>query len=321
MGGPAPHATPAALPRSRASRPTWRQWPTSCKMSPVSTVLDDLDARPGSSTSLLRTLIGNSMRGEGRWMASATLVALMAEVGVPAERTRTALARVKAKGLLVAETRDGVAGYSLASAALPMLERGDRRIFHPRFMSDGDRWCVISFSIPERNRELRYQIRRRLSWIGCGVVASALWICPAYLLDEVEEIFADFHLADRVTTFLVNEVRSEVTLEEAVGQWWDLTALRKLHDEFLTEHADAVAAFRADPLPRTGFRTWIRALDTWRPIPYLDPGLPPSLLPKDWPGRRSIPLFLDLRDTVGAPAAEFVRSVVTSTGRARKRAS
>jgi phenylacetic acid degradation operon negative regulatory protein len=58
------------------------------------------------------------------------------------------------------------------------------------------------------------------------------------------------------------------------------------------------------------FATYIRCIDSWRTIPYLDPGLPSDCLPGDWPGRASSELFLGLRDAYAAPAAQFVHSVL-----------
>ncbi|MEY9886828.1 phenylacetic acid degradation operon negative regulatory protein [Catenulispora sp. MAP12-49] len=272
--------------------------------------LDDLDSRPGSTTSLLRTVVGVTLRDQGGWLSSADLVALMEAVDSPPSRTRNALTRVKAGGLLLSENRDGLPGYALAPGAWPMLARGDRRIYQPRFMADGDRWCLISFSVPESSREVRHQLRRRLSWIGCGTVAGALWICPAYLADEVEEIVADLGLEDRVTLFLVDGVRGVNDLRAAVGKWWDLDVIRALHHDFLGRAQDAIDDYHTDPTPRTAFRAWITVLDAWRPIPYLDPGLPRSILPEDWPGARSIPVFLNFRDNALRPAAEFVASTV-----------
>ncbi|AZM58235.1 MULTISPECIES: PaaX family transcriptional regulator C-terminal domain-containing protein [unclassified Streptomyces] len=274
------------------------------------TTLDDLDSRPGSATSLLRTVIGCTMRDQGGWLSSADLVELMKVVDSPPARTRNALARVKARGLLLSRKHNGLPGYALAPEAWPMLARGDRRIYHPRFMEEGDPWCLISFSIPENNRETRHQLRRRLTWIGCGTVANALWICPAYLCGEVEEIVADLGLTDRVPLFISDEVRGVSDLSAAVQEWWDIDSIRALHDAFLTHGTQAVDAYRADPTPRAAFRAWVTLLDAWRPIPYLDPGLPYSVLPQDWPGRRSIPLFLDFRDSVQRPVAEFIASSI-----------
>lgn len=151
-------------------------------------ILDDFDARPGSATSLLRTLVGAHFRTVGGRMPIADLITLMSAVGVSPVSTRSAVLRVKTKGLLAAATVDGHAGYQLNPDAVPMLERGDRRIYSFRQQGDGDQWCLISYSIPETQRGARHQLRRRLGWIGCGTVATGLWICPAFLVDEVEEI-------------------------------------------------------------------------------------------------------------------------------------
>ncbi|GAB6896979.1 PaaX family transcriptional regulator [Kineosporia succinea] len=275
-------------------------------------VLDDFESAPGSATSLLRSVVGTSLRRLGGWIAVADLVELMEAVDVPVTRTRTALTRVKAKGLLEAENRHGVPGYRLTEAAVPMLERGDRRIYSPRTMDRDGRWCLISWSVPEEKRDLRHQLRRRLTWIGCGSVSAALWICPAYLTDEVEEVLTDLGLSRNATLFLSDEVRGPRSPREAVAGWWDLEAVRALHNDFLAAHEDEVRALGPDPDPRRAFSAWVRGLDDWRTIPYLDPGLALDLLPEDWPGRRSVPIFHDLRDRIRPVAQTFVDEVVAA---------
>jgi phenylacetic acid degradation operon negative regulatory protein len=270
--------------------------------------LDDLESRPGSTTALLRTVIGSTMRDHGARLPTAALVALMEAVGVPAGRTRTALTRLKAKGLVVAADGTRAAAYALTPAAVTMLARGDRRIYHPRAMADGDPWCLISFSVPEQCRAVRHQLRRRLSDIGCGTVASGLWIAPGYLTEEVEGIVEELGLGGHVTVFVSDQIRQR-DLPGAAARWWDLDALRARHEEFLAAHAAELTAYRADEGPRAAFRAWIRVLDAWRPIPYLDPGLPAALLPENWPGLRSIQLFRESRDTLAAAAAAFARGV------------
>jgi len=273
----------------------------------VNSVLDDLDTRPGSASSLLRTLVGASIRDLGGWMSSAAFVSLLGQVGVSQARTRNALTRAKAKGLLRAEIRTSP-GYALTEQGSGLLARGDRRIFHPRLMSARDPWCLISFSVPESDRGRRHQLRRRLTWIGCGLVADALWVCPAFLADEVSAILRELELAGHVTLFRANVIHSPEDRAADIARWWDLPAIAALHEKFLASHAAAIEEFTADPQPATAYRTWITALDAWRPIPYLDPGLPAELLPATWPGNRSIPLFLEFRDNVVGLAAAHVRS-------------
>lgn len=269
-------------------------------------IVDDFDARPGSATSLLRTIVGSQLREVGGWISIAHLINLMEAVGVPSVSTRSAVLRVKTKGLLLAETRAGQAGYLLNTEALPMLERGDRRIFSFRQQGDDDSWCLISYSIPESQRDARHQLRRRLSWIGCGTVATGLWICPSHLVDEVEQILADLNLRGLATLFIAEPPRLFGTLAEAVTCWWDLGRLDTMHRTFIQRHADATAVTRRD-----AFARYVLALDDWRPIPYLDPGLPGAALPPDWPGFDSVALFERITETLAGPAAKYVRSVVS----------
>jgi phenylacetic acid degradation operon negative regulatory protein len=270
--------------------------------------LDDTDMRPGSATSLLRTIIGCYLRSLGGWITSAALMELMTTVGVTQTRARTAILRVRGKGILAAEERDGRAGYALESGALPRLARGDRRIYSPRAMSATDRWCLVSYSIPESQRQLRHQLRRRLSGIGCGSVSAALWICPEYLTSEVEDILTDLGVRGSAAIFLVGETRFDGGPERAVAEWWDLPAIAARHEAFL----DAYDSLAADNLtPRQAFASWIACLDTWRGIPYVDPGLPAAWLPADWPGKRSIPLFADLRERLEDLSGHYVRHVTS----------
>ncbi|HJQ87982.1 MAG TPA: PaaX family transcriptional regulator C-terminal domain-containing protein [Propionibacteriaceae bacterium] len=267
--------------------------------------LDDADIRPGSATSLLRTIIGCYLRRLGGWISSAALMELMTTVGVNQTGTRTAILRVRSKGILTTEVRDGRAGYALEPAALPRLARGDRRIYSPRAMNVSDRWCLISYSLPESQRQLRHQLRRRLSWIGCGTVSAALWICPEYLTREVEDILTDLEVGEEAVIFLASEPRLDGGLERAVAQWWDLPAIAARHQEFLSGYGSV-----ADSLtPREAFASWMGCLDAWRVIPYVDPGLPLAWLPADWPGNRSIPLFADLRKRLEDPSSHYVQQV------------
>lgn len=270
--------------------------------TPDSPVLDDIDARPGSTASLLRTLVGLYLRRLGGWISAADLVALAGDLGIPTAQARTGITRLKQKGLLLAERRHAI-GYRLNPDAATMLERGDRRIFEVREMTDADRWCLISFSIPESARSIRHQLRRRLQWIGAGVVSPALWICPGHLRDEVLQIVAELDARAWVTTFLADTPAPPRTLPEAAAEWWDLEALRDEHLAFQR----SIAA-----LPEGSFAAYVQLIDSWRTLPYLDPGLPPALLPAEWPGGRSHREFARLSRAHADAAWRHVCGVVSS---------
>lgn len=264
-------------------------------------ILDDIDARPGSTASLLRTIVGVFLRPLGGWISAADLVALAGDLGIPTAQARTGIARLKQKGLLLAE-RDDAIGYRLNPAAVGMLERGDRRIFEMREMTDADPWCLVSFSIPESARSVRHQLRRRLQWIGAGVVSPALWICPGHLQDEAAQILEELDARRWATLFQTSAPAPAGTLVEAAAQWWDLEGLR-------AEHLDFQASLGV--LPTAPFAAYVQLIDRWRVLPYTDPGLPPSMLPTDWPGRRSFDEFARLSVALADPAWAHVRARIS----------
>ncbi|WOH20693.1 PaaX family transcriptional regulator C-terminal domain-containing protein [Paenarthrobacter sp. GOM3] len=281
----------------------------------MSAVLDDMDSRPGSTTSLLRTVIGLYLRDAGGWMSAKDIVALMEALGTSGTVTRTALGRLRKKDVVLQENRDGLPGYTLTDGASTMLARGDRRIYNPRSMGDADPWCLISFSIPETEREKRHQLRRRLHWIGCGTVAAGLWICPDSLRAEVEEILADLDLRDMATVFVTETPLVGGSLRDAASSWWDLEAVAGLHQDFIREHGAAASGQTVD-VTAQAFATYVQCIDRWRIIPYLDPGLPPAFLPADWPGAEGAELFKRIVAAYAEPSAEFVRRCLQGTAAA-----
>lgn len=265
-------------------------------------ILDDIDSRPGSATSILRTIVGAYLRGMGGWASIAELIRLMNAVGISSSHARTAVLRVKNKGLLDPAPLGGQSGYRINPDALPMLERGDRMIFEPRQQRDGGSWCLVSFSLPESQRAARHQLRKRLAWIGCGTVSTGLWIGPAFLTDVVEEILSDLELRQWATVFITDTPHPAGPLREAVSRWWDLDAIAALHHGFI----DAFGSWGPADDPGRAFANYVTVLDRWRIIPYRDPRLQPAVLPADWPGFESAALFDRLYWELAADADRFV---------------
>lgn len=262
-------------------------------------VLDDIDARPGSATSLLRTVIGLYLRPLGGAIPASALVRLAGDLGIPVTRARTAITRLKQRGLLLAGTGGR---YALNPSAVGMLERGDDRIFTVRTMRVGDEWLLVSATIPETRRDLRHQLRRRLQFIGAGAVSAGLWILPGHLDAEVEDLLEEIGVRDFATLFRTADPRPSRPLAETVAVWWDLHVLRAEHERFLAS---------VDALPTAApFEAYVRLIDSWRLLPYIDPGLPAELLPADWPGVRSAAAFTELSARLAGPARAHVDDVV-----------
>ncbi|MFI5805927.1 PaaX family transcriptional regulator C-terminal domain-containing protein [Streptomyces sp. NPDC051561] len=294
--------------------------------------------------SLIITLYGAYGRGEygpdgreadGEPMPIASLIRLLAAVGVDAPSVRSAVSRLKRRGLLVsARTAGGAAGYALSDDARQLLDDGDRRIYARREPRLSDGWVLAVFSVPEAERAKRHVLRSRLAGLGFGTAAPGVWIAPGGLYEETRHTLERLQLARYVDLFRGDHLGFAATAE-AVGRWWDLTGLARLHEEFLGRHERVLGywegrgvgdapgpelaegdgpgpelAERDTPGPELAeraYRDYLLALDSWRHLPYADPGLPPELLPKEWPGGRSAEVFAELHARLRDAGAAFVR--------------
>jgi phenylacetic acid degradation operon negative regulatory protein len=223
------------------------------------------------------TFFGAFLRRLGGWIAVADLIALMAELDLDEQAVRSAVSRLKRRGVIESERRDGAAGYRLTARGEAILRAGDARIYKRAAGDDG--WLLVVFSVPESQRAIRHRLRSGLAGLGLGLVAPAVWIAPAHLREEVEQLVTDLGV-ERVDLFDAQPLGDP-------SRYWDFDALTAEYERYLAEW---------ESRPVEGFADYIRHLDAWRRIPFHDPGLPTPA------GERAWRVFAEL-DTRLAPAA------------------
>jgi phenylacetic acid degradation operon negative regulatory protein len=259
---------------------------------------------------LIVTVYGLYARQTSGWMSVASLVELLARCGVDEPSVRSAIFRLKRRGLLLAARQDGVAGYELSDEALYILDEGDQRIFERGRASTGEGWVLAVFSVPESHRHHRHQLRSRLTWLGFGTVEAGVWIAPAHVLEEARAVLARYGLDHYVELFTAGYV-GFADPAELVARCWDLDRLDEQYRSFLARQAPVLAAYRRRKRVDAGqaFADYVGALTQWRRLPFLDPGLPEAVLPVGWNGIRAADAFFELRDRLAGPAADFVAAV------------
>lgn len=256
--------------------------------------------------SLIVTLYGAYGRHMPGPVPVAELIRLLAAVGVDAPSVRSSVSRLKRRGLLLpARTAQGAAGYELSPDARELLDDGDRRIY-ATVPPDDEGWVLAVFSVPESERQKRHVLRSRLAGLGFGTAAPGVWIAPARLHDEARHTLQRLRL-DGYVDFFRGEHLGFTPTVEAVARWWDLAAIAKEHEAFLDRHARVLRGWerRADTPPEEAYRDYLLALDSWRHLPYADPGLPAGLLPRGWPGARSAAVFQGLHARLRDAGASF----------------
>jgi phenylacetic acid degradation operon negative regulatory protein len=266
---------------------------------------------------LIVTVYGLYARESAGWLSIAAVIRLMAELGVDEPAVRSAISRLKLRGLLQARREAGVAGYGLSSHGAEILAQGDRRIFHRPKPSAADGWLLAVFSVPEHERARRHALRSRLAWLGFGTVSAGVWIAPRQLAGETRDALTTDGLSDYVSLFSADYLAFG-DVKDKIGQWWDLDRLEQLYQGFIDSARPVLAHWQASASsgqlspagdPGRAFGDYVRVLTAWRRLPFLDPGLPPDMLPQDWHGSRAAELFGQLRSLLAGPAREHVLAV------------
>ena len=272
-------------------------------------------ARNRRPKSLILDVYGRYSAQFRGWIAVSDLVTMMDLLDVDEQAVRSAVSRMTRRGLLEPEVRGKVRGYRTTPEADLLLADGDRRIYvsmEPATLDDG--WVLVSFSMPESDRNKRHVLRSKLTWHGMGNLSSGLWIGPARVMGDVSQTlvregFTEYADVFRASYEGLGDVR------ELVRRSWDIDALGALYQEFLDDQMPVLDALR-DALPTEppdAFAIYTKALHEWRKFPYLDPGLPSELLPAAWPGRIAADVFVELRSLLEPRAFNYAASIAAAT--------
>jgi len=228
---------------------------------------------------------------------------VLRSLGVSDDATRSALTRLTERGLLTRHQDGRVASYGLTETSRRLLQEGRERVMAPEpFHQRSDDWTLLSFSLPETQRDIRNRLRSRLTWSGFGCLRDGLWVAPGRVdLDPIVAVGAEGE-GLQIDGFVACPAPG-TDVARFVRRAWDLDALRWEHDEFLRRWA---------PLSRDGdpLALFILLGAHWIRLLRLDPVLPERHLGEDWPGRRSAAVYATVFAALESPAAEAFADLV-----------
>jgi phenylacetic acid degradation operon negative regulatory protein len=275
----------------------------------------DATAGPARLRHLIITVYGLYARHEGGWLSVATLIRLLADVGVDEPAARSAISRLKRRGILQSRRYGGSAGYQLSAGALAIVREGDARIFRRHRAAPADGWLLAVFSVPESERQRRHVLRSELTQLGFGMVAPGVWIVPAHPDDTTADTLRRLGLDGYADLFRAEHLAFGDPAAK-IRRWWDLDELERQYESFIAAHEPSLRVYESSrPGPREAFACYVRVLTDWRRLPYLDPGLPAELLPAGWAGIRAAGLFFALRERLEEPARAYVQSAISGSAR------
>jgi phenylacetic acid degradation operon negative regulatory protein len=264
--------------------------------------------RLASAPALLLTVLGEFVLPADRPIWTSALVRALADVGVEEKSARQALARTAADGVVEADRDGRRVRWALTAAGRRLLTEGAARIygFTGEMPAWDGQWLVLAVTVPERHRQLRHQLRTRLTWAGLGTPTPGLWVGPdATKEPEVARVVDELGLRDSAFSY-VGRLGGIGDVRRIVRQAWDLDEVTRRYHRFI----DRFEAMRPDT--DDVFAAQVRLVQEWRRFPFLDPALPRELHPTPWPGTRAAALFRRCHDAWHGPAqarwAHFVQA-------------
>ncbi|MHA6667878.1 PaaX family transcriptional regulator [Homoserinimonas sp. A447] len=262
---------------------------------------------------LLLTLLGDYWIADGAVVPSGALVDLLGEFGVSTASARAALSRLSARGMLLSTKSGRRTFYELTPHARQMLITGLDRILsfgtEPREW-DGQ-WTYVAFSVPENQRSIRHQLRIRLRWLGFAPLYDGLWVSARPLANEVKAVLDKMQVS--AATVLVGRDCATGTEYGHPIDAWDLTEVRKRYRQFIERIEPIRQRLSAGTVsPAEALLARTRVMDEWRTMPSIDPELPQSLLPEEWPRDDARRIFTSVYDGLGESAMVRVRQIVAA---------
>jgi phenylacetic acid degradation operon negative regulatory protein len=264
---------------------------------------------------LVFTLFGEYVMMRGGKIWTGDLLKLLRLLGVSERAARSTLSRMTHKGWLSSRKQGRRSKYSLTPRGWMLIKQGEQRIFEQPIKEWNGDWHMVVYSIPERKRRLRHQLRQRLTWYGYGALAPGTWISPHTRSIEIKNMCNDLGIQAHVEMFSCTHLGLSSDYELA-QECWNIGELqdgyRQFIDCFQGEFQSTSRLFEAGtpPSPAQCFvrRFWLT--NYFQSFPRQDPNLPIVLLPEDWVGFQARELFNDYRELLEPYANKFVDEVM-----------
>jgi len=267
---------------------------------------------------MLFTLFGDYVYPEGGDIWLGSLVRIGGALSMSEVAVRSAVARLAGERWIVARRSGRRSFYRLSPSGRALIEEGTRRIYHADGRAWDGRWCLLTYSIPEKRRALRDRMRKQLAWLGFGPLGSGTYVAPRDVSAEVRRLADRLGAGKFAKTFVA---RGAAGTDDAhiVRQCWDLQRIGASYERFIARYAPLFARDRrrkerGELDDADAFIVRFTLTHDFRRFPFIDPDLPHTLLPKNWAGMRARKLFDAYHAMLTSGAVRFFAAAARVNG-------
>ncbi|GAA4623350.1 PaaX family transcriptional regulator C-terminal domain-containing protein [Actinoallomurus vinaceus] len=246
--------------------------------------------------SLMLSFFGIHVLGRQVALSSASIIEVLARVGVGEDAVRSTLTRMVRRDLLERHRRGRKMYFGLTPRAVEVLRDGHRRVWQTGAVNrawDGT-WTIVGFSLPDSWRRERHDLRSRLLWGGFGPLQSGMWAAPGRV--DVAALVDGLGLDAHLKAFQGAAV-APTDAARLIDAAFDVPGIARRYEAFLSRWDRPEPAAEADDLARQ-----LLLHTDWLDLVRRDPHLPAEHLPADWPAVRAEKVFHSLAHRYEEPA-------------------
>ena len=259
--------------------------------------------------SLILDLFGDYLRYAEGGIRLADITELLAVFGVEPATVRVNLSRLRKEDWFTTSKIGRETSYSLTPHMLDVLNEGRERIFHHRSENWQGRWTMLIYQVPESERAIREQLRKRLAWHGFGQLSPSTWWSPHDRFAEAEELAAECPSA-KIDVLWCGSGSPQHD-QDLATRCWDLAQLGADYQEFINTFTPLEAdAQGTEKEGRTALLERMQIIGAFRRFPFRDPQLPQELQPDGWPSGAAYRLFDSVHQQLGPAATAFVSATI-----------
>ncbi len=233
--------------------------------------------------SALFDLFGDHVSRRGGWAPVSGIVEAMTSLDVSPPATRTAISRMVREDWLVPIIREGVRGYAATAQAKRHLREAHERIYRVEPPEWDGSWDLVTIH-HDGGRASRVRLGKALHYLGYAPFTPTVWLSPRRSTGLAEAVAAEGGTWDGFTARYPDDA-------ELAARLWDLDELAERYREYLDWLEVGKLRFLKGVNDREAFVMRTEVVHRRRLFLFLDPGLPPAVLPSDWPGHKAYRRF------------------------------
>jgi len=266
-----------------------------------------------NTRSMIFTLYGDYIRHYGNEIWIGSLIRLLEEFGHNEQSVRAAISRMNRQGWVQSRREGNKSFYSLTTRGKKRIDEAAVRIFKLKAQSWDGKWRILIYTIPEEKRKIRDELRQELVWSGFGTISNSCWISPNDLEKEVYDLIDKYDVRNHVDFFVSEHIGPEND-HTLIEKCWNLDEINERYESFIRDYSQryVISKNRIEKGEMTAGECFVertKLVHEYRKFLFVDPGIPPELLPDKWLGDSAASLFSDYYRELAEPANNFFEEI------------